>query len=127
MVEQRRLVERPRILRKIDAGAPVFQPDVIPVFNKAINNAPLDRRLKDVGSNTRSVHQQHRSLGRLVLASNMNKIATEAVAGSEGHGPYFKRVRPFQSSNQGRTLLGDEPQYRSAFAFPKLLRYSIPP
>jgi hypothetical protein len=89
VIEHGGLVESPRNRRKVDASAPVFQPDIIAILNEAIYDATFARRPKDVSADTSTVHQQDRPFGRVLLSLKMNKVAGEAISGPERYGPRF--------------------------------------
>ena len=54
-----RLVKRPQIFVKIDAGAPVLQPDIVAVVYEVLYQRGLDGSPEDIGSDTGTVDEQH--------------------------------------------------------------------
>jgi len=85
MVVNRCLVQRPQVRSKVDAGAPVFQPNVIAILDQCINHGLVDRRTKNVGSDARAVRKHDRALRGRSRAFNVNEVALEAVPGDEGN------------------------------------------
>ena len=85
MVANGSLIQRPLIRRKIDAGAPVLQPDIEAVLDQYIDNRFLDRGAENVGADSRAMRKEHRPFDRWSGALHMDKVAREAIPSSEGN------------------------------------------
>ena len=75
------LIEVPGIGLEIDAGAPVFQPDVVAAVDEVVDHGSLYGGAKQIGADARSMSQQDRSPGGWMGALHVDEVAGEAVAG----------------------------------------------
>lgn len=55
-----RLVTGPQVFIKIDAGAPVLQPDIVAVVDEVLYQRGFDGSPEDIGPDTGTVDKQHR-------------------------------------------------------------------
>ena len=86
MVVDRRLVERPGIGRQVDAGAPIFQPDVVALVYQEVHQRGAHAvRAKDVRPHAGAMHQQDGSFRGRPFTTHIDEIALEAVARRERH------------------------------------------
>src|SRR5260370_5625193 len=84
MVIDSGLIQRPAIKCEVDAGSPVFQPDIIAAFDQVVDDACLDGCAEEIGANTGAMDNQHRTLAGFNRSLHMDEIALETVLRLEG-------------------------------------------
>src|SRR5205814_2072050 len=117
VVVDSRLVEIPMVGLQVDAGAPVFQPDVVPGVDKVVDHGTLHGSAKEVGAYAGSMGKEYRSLAGWIGPLHMNKVAGESVAG-------LKRDDLFGQSYRHRFPRGKEMEEKCRAQRPKKLRKS---
>ena len=83
MIVNCRLIQSPRVRFEIDTRAPIFQPNIVALLDKVIDDRRFHRRPKDIRANSGAVYKQDRMSARRIRAADVNEIAFKTVTGSE--------------------------------------------
>ena len=83
------LIEGPFIWRQVDAGSPVFQPDVVTLIYQFINDGGFYWSAKEIGAHSGAMDQDDRAARRRLITLHVNQVALEAVTGGEGNSRFL--------------------------------------